>query len=129
MAFNLPPPPSTDDISGAPWRIWFFRLVQSLSNALDLTNVTGTLGVQNGGTGLSTVPSDNQILLGNGTGYDLKTLLAGSNITFDETTNTITINATSGSGKIYEPVVGEGYELMFSEDGDILMAWGGDYAS
>jgi hypothetical protein len=131
VAFNLPPPPAAEDIAAGPWRLWFFKLVQQLKQALDLSNVSGVLAIPNGGTGLSTTPGPNEILIGNGASYDLKTLLAGTNITFDETSNTITINSTAsggGSGKIYEPVAHQG-ELLFSINGDVLMAWGGDYAT
>lgn len=51
-----------------------------------------------GGTGTSSTPTDNQILLGDGTQYGVKTLTAGTNITFGETGNTLTINSSGGSG-------------------------------
>lgn len=51
-------------------------------------NVSGTLSVGNGGTGVSTAPSVNNILIGNSTsGYDLKTLGVATNsgLTFTNT--------------------------------------------
>lgn len=53
-----------------------------------------------GGTGLSTPPSaDNQILLGQEDGtYELKKLVAGSNVTFTETPTQLTIAASGGGG-------------------------------
>lgn len=131
MAYRLSPPPNDKDVQAITWKQWFYKIIDILAQPTDLTDVTGVLGVANGGTGLSTVPSDNQILLGNGTGYDLKQLLAGTNITFTETGTTLTISASSGGGssKIYEPVATAG-EIVFSETtGDVLMAWGGDYAT
>lgn len=31
--------------------------------------------------------------------------------------------------KIYEPVSNDTAEILFNDDGDVLMEWGGDYAS
>jgi len=64
----------------------------SLSTA---TDVTGVLPVGNGGTGISTTPTANQILVGNGTGYSLKTLTAGTGISIVDGGSTLTINNTS----------------------------------
>ena len=41
----------------------------------------GVTPVISGGTGLSTIPSNGQLLIGNGTGYTLRTLSAGTGIT------------------------------------------------
>jgi len=41
---------------------------------------TGLIPVSSGGTGLSTIPANGQLLIGNGTGYTLNTLSAGTNI-------------------------------------------------
>jgi hypothetical protein len=49
----------------------------------------GILNVANGGTGLSTTPTNGQILIGNGLGYTLTTLTAGTGLTI-----------TNGSGSI-----------------------------
>jgi hypothetical protein len=59
------------------------------SNALSL----GTVPVANGGTGLSTTPSNGQIDIGNGTGFTRATLTAGTAITITNTAGTITIAA------------------------------------
>ena len=55
----------------------------------------GTLGVANGGTALGTTPANGQLLIGNGTGYALATLTAGSNITITNSAGGISI-ASSG---------------------------------
>lgn len=131
MAFNLPPPPAAEDISGAPWRLWFFKLVQQLKQALDLSNVSGVLAMENGGTGASLIPDDGKILVSTASAVTLKELLAGTNISISQDATTITISSTGGGGgssKIYEPVAHQG-ELLFSINGDVLMAWGGDYAT
>src|SRR6202012_987302 len=44
-------------------------------------DVTGTLGVGNGGTGVGTTPTNGQLLIGNGSGFSLATLTQGAKIT------------------------------------------------
>lgn len=51
------------------------------------------LPIANGGTALSTVPSNGQLLIGNGSGYSLATLIEGTNVTITNGSGTITINA------------------------------------
>ncbi len=52
-----------------------------------------------GGTGVTDDPKDNQILIGNvDHKYELKTLIAGSNITFTETDQTLEIASSGGAG-------------------------------
>lgn len=60
------------------------------------TGVTGTLGVANGGLGITTVPTNGQIPIGNGTNYTASTLTAGSGITIANTSGTITISSSGG---------------------------------
>jgi len=61
-------------------------------------NVTGTIAIANGGTALTTTPTNGQLLIGNGTGYSLSTLTAGSNITITNASGAITIASTGGGG-------------------------------
>ena len=71
----------------------------TLTNAVGLplsTGITGTLAFGNGGTGLTATPSNGQLLIGNGTGYSLATLTAGSNVTITNTAGGITIASTAG---------------------------------
>ena len=56
-----------------------------------------TIGRAYGGTGLTAAPSNGQLLIGNGSGYALSTLTAGSNVTITEGSGSITIAASSGS--------------------------------
>ena len=62
------------------------------------SNVTGTIAIANGGTSLTTTPTNGQLLIGNGTNYTLSTLTAGSNITITNTSGAITIASTGGGG-------------------------------
>lgn len=61
-------------------------------------NVTGTVAVANGGTGSTATPTNGQLLIGNGTGFSLATLTAGSNVTITNSSGGITIAATGGGG-------------------------------
>jgi hypothetical protein len=62
------------------------------------THVSGTLPISNGGTNVSSTPSNGQLLIGNGTGYTLSTLTAGTNITITNSAGSVTINSTGGGG-------------------------------
>ena len=66
------------------------------------TIATGTwngtaIGRAYGGTGLTAAPSNGQLLIGNGTGYTLATLTAGSNITITEGSGSISIAAAAAA--------------------------------
>lgn len=60
----------------------------------------GTLGVANGGTGLSLTPAAGQLLIGDGSGFTAATLTAGSNISISNGPGAITISATFGGGTV-----------------------------
>lgn len=79
------------------------NVTSSLINLGNTTNdVTGTVAVGNGGTGLTATPTNGQLAIGNGSGYTLGTITAGSGITVTNSTGSITINSTgSGSSKAY----------------------------
>ena len=57
-------------------------------------NITGVAAVANGGTSLNTSPSNGQLLIGNGTGYNLATLTAGTGISVTNSAGGISIAAT-----------------------------------
>jgi hypothetical protein len=59
----------------------------------------GTLATSNGGTGLTGTPTNGQLLIGNGSGYTLSTITAGSGISVTNGAGTITIGVT-GSGVV-----------------------------
>lgn len=59
--------------------------------------LTGTLGVANGGTGLSATPANGQLNIGNGAGFTRATITAGTGITVTNGAGSIQIS-TSGGG-------------------------------
>jgi hypothetical protein len=75
-----------DSNTGKISREWYMFLY----NLYTITGSgTGVVQVTNGGTGLSTIPSNGQLLIGNGTGYSLNTLFPG-----------VGISVSNGSGAI-----------------------------
>ena len=54
-----------------------------------------TIGINYGGTGQTSTPTDGQLLIGNGTGFSYATLTAGSNITITNSSGGITIASSS----------------------------------
>ena len=73
--------------------------VYSAGNGLSLTATTFSLEtpvtVLNGGTGQSSAPTNGQLLIGNGAGYNLSTLTAGSNFSVTNATGSITLAVLS----------------------------------
>jgi hypothetical protein len=91
---QITPPrvPLTDERTGAvsrEWYRWFYNQYTVTGGG------TGVTPVINGGTGLSTIPTNGQLLIGNGTGYTLNTLGVGAGITVTNAAGTITV-ANSG---------------------------------
>lgn len=67
------------------WFMWF-------NNIYSVTGTgTGITPVINGGTGLGVIPTNGQLLIGNGTGYALHTLTASTGITVTNGAGTITV--------------------------------------
>jgi len=71
------------------------------------TGVTGTLPVANGGTGLTSTPSNGQLDIGNGTGFTRATITAGSGISVTNGAGSISIAATGG-GTVTSVATGNG---------------------
>ena len=61
-------------------------------------NITNPLGVTSGGTANKAIPTNGQLLIGNGAGYALNTLTAGANIVIANSNGSITISSTAGGG-------------------------------
>ena len=70
------------------WFMWFNSVYSFVGAG------TGILGVANGGTGLGTTPINGQLLIGNGTGYSLRTLSAGTGISVTNGSGAISITNT-----------------------------------
>jgi len=85
------------------------------SQNLDLTGVVAagtwngsTITTGYGGTGVTSTPSNGQLLIGNGSGYSLSTLTAGTNITITNSSGGITIAASGGGSGTVTSVSGSG---------------------
>ena len=70
------------------WFMWFNNLYAVTGTG------TGITPVINGGTGLATIPTNGQLLIGNGTGYTLNTLTAGTGISVTNAAGSITVTNT-----------------------------------
>ena len=66
------------------------------------------IGTAYGGTGLTATPSNGQLPIGNGSGYSLATLTAGTNVSISNTAGGITISATPSAGGSVTSVSGSG---------------------
>lgn len=98
--------------------------LSSLTRVGTLTSGTWNataIGRAYGGTGVTTAPSNGQLLIGNGTDYTLSTLTAGSNITITEASGSITI-ASSGGASVS---AGDGIDVNGSTVSADLKANGG----
>jgi hypothetical protein len=85
------------------------------SSQLAAAKITGTLGVAQGGTGLTTTPGSNKVLIGNGTGYDLLTLTAGTGISVDKAAGALTISSTASVDDATTTVAGKVYGATDSD--------------
>ena len=90
---QITPPrvPLTDERTGAvsrEWYRWFYNIYNITGGGLSITPVT------NGGTGLGTIPTNGQLLIGNGTGYTLNTLGFGAGISVTNGAGTVTVANT-----------------------------------
>ena len=80
-----------DERTGAvsrEWYRWFYNLYNITGGGLGITPVI------NGGTGLGDIPTNGQLLIGNGTGYTLNTLSTGDGISVTDGSGTITLTNT-----------------------------------
>jgi len=70
------------------------------SGTLAITLSGTALPVANGGTGITSTPTNGQIPIGNGTTYTAATLTAGTGVTITNASGAITINATGTGGTV-----------------------------
>jgi len=90
---NITPPRVAiiDERTGAisrEWYRWFYSLFTTLGSG------TGIIPVISGGTGLGDIPTNGQLLIGNGTGYTLNTLSTGDGISVTDGSGTVTLTNT-----------------------------------
>lgn len=66
------------------------------SGSIDLaTETTGSIPINRGGTGLSSTPTNGQILIGSGSSYQLASITSGANISVVNGAGSITISASN----------------------------------
>ena len=102
-----------DDKTGFVSREWyrFFYNLFTITGSGD-----GIIDVANGGTGLSDTPTNGQLLIGNGTGYTLDTIGAGSGVSVSNGAGTIDIANTG----VLSNVAGAGISVS-SATGDVTV--------
>ncbi len=64
MSFNLPPPPTIEDINTSSWKLWFQKLQSTFANLF--------VTVSQGGTGLTSLGTAGQVLTVNSGGTALE---------------------------------------------------------
>ena len=88
---RVPYSPFLDPITGRPSQEWLLWLMQPEFISV---NLGSALPVSSGGTGLTTLPTNGQLLIGNGTGYTLNTLGTGAGISVTNGPGTISVANT-----------------------------------
>jgi hypothetical protein len=81
--------------------------------------LAGTLGVANGGTGLTAAPTNGQLPIGNGTGYTLSALTAGAGITITNGAGSIIIGSSLGGGTVTSVDVSGGSTGLTTSGGPV----------
>lgn len=103
-----------DERTGAvsrEWYRWFYSLFTTLGAG------TGVVPVTSGGTGLGTIPTNGQLLIGNGTGYTLNTLGYGAGISVTNGLGTIIVANTG----VLSNIAGTGISVS-SATGNVTIA-------
>jgi hypothetical protein len=90
------------DVTGRPSREWVqwlqnpdVQTITAITFNVDNVILTLPLEVIYGGTGLTAIPTNGQLLIGNGTGYTLSTLTAGTGLTITNAAGSITPRITN----------------------------------
>lgn len=117
--------PIADNLTGVvsrEWYRWFYNIYNITGGG------NGVTPVENGGTGLSTIPTNGQLLIGNGSGYTLNTLGYGAGITVTNGAGIITVSnagvlSWSGGTTGLAPVTGAIGDVVLS--GTLLAKNGG----
>ena len=103
-----------DERTGAvsrEWYRWFYNIFTITGGGLGITPVI------NGGTGLGTIPTNGQLLIGNGAGYTLNTLGYGAGISVTNGAGVIVVANTG----VLSNVAGSGISVS-SATGDVTIA-------
>jgi hypothetical protein len=93
------------------WYRWFYNLYNITGGGLSITPIV------NGGTGLGVVPTNGQLLIGNGTGYTLNTLGFGAGISVTNGVGTVTVANTG----VLSNIAGAGISVS-SATGNVTIA-------
>ena len=93
------------------WFMWFNNVYTIAGSG------TGIVAVINGGTGLGTIPTAGQLLIGNGTGYTLNTLGVGVGISVTNGAGTISLANTG----VLSNIAGAGISVS-SATGNVTIA-------
>jgi hypothetical protein len=88
---RFPTSPFIEPVTGRPAREWIIWLQ---SPQFFQIQVNQPLGISSGGTGLSTAPTNGQLLIGNGGVYSLGTLTPGAGISVVNGAGSITVSNT-----------------------------------
>ena len=111
---NIPYSAFIDPTTGRPTEPWLLWL---MSPNFITVNIGSALPVASGGTGLSTIPTNGQLLIGNGTGYTLNTLGTGAGISVTNGLGTITVANTG----VLSNIAGTGISVS-SATGNVTIA-------
>lgn len=84
-----PQSPFLDPQTGRPSREWMLWLMNPSYVGVNVSNIVPVIY---GGTGLSAVPANGQLLIGTGTGYALNGLTAGTGINVNSASGSITVS-------------------------------------
>jgi len=76
------------------------------SSTIPTSDLTGTLPIANGGTGLTSTPTNGQIDIGNGSGFTRTTITAGTNILITNSSGGITIATTATAAGVDQTDIG-----------------------
>lgn len=93
-----PQSPFLDPQTGRPSREWMLWLMNPSYVGVNVANIVPVIY---GGTGLSQVPANGQLLIGTGTGYALNGLTAGTGVNVNSASGSITVslaNTTVAAG-------------------------------
>jgi hypothetical protein len=120
---NIPYSQFLDATTGRPSLEWLMWL---MNPSFITVNIGGALPVTSGGTGLTTIPTNGQLLIGNGTGYTLNTLGYGAGISVTNGSGTITVANTG----VLSNIAGSGISVS-SATGNVtvsntgVLSWSG----